>query len=113
MVDRSAREPGALRNSAVPLTDPHPKGAQNAREARLPSNPRGAEFASLAALASAPPPSLLRSIQAKSSGQADTSAHTNDEKALVYQLGKINLVVNQLPNSFSMSPPGNSLSDAR
>lgn len=113
MVDRSDREPGALRNSAVQLTDPRPKDAQNAGEVRLPSNPQGAEFASLAALASAPPSSLLYSIQAKGSGQADTNSPTNDNKPLVYQLGTINLVINRLPNNFSVSSPGNSLSDAR
>jgi hypothetical protein len=75
MVDRSDREPGALRNSGVHLTDPRPMDAQNAGEVRLSSNPRGAEFASLATLASAPPSSLLYSIQAKGSGQADTSSH--------------------------------------
>jgi hypothetical protein len=58
MVDRSDREPEALRNSAVHSSNPLPMDAQSAGEARLPSNPQGAEFASLAALASAPPSSL-------------------------------------------------------
>ena len=113
MVDRNDRESAALRNSGVQASSPYPRDAQNPAQVRLLSNPRGAEFASLAALASAPPPSLLHSIQAKGSGQADTSSHTNDDKALVYQLGKINLVANQLPNSFSVSSPGNGLPDAR
>jgi hypothetical protein len=111
MVERSDREPGALRNSAVQVTDPHRKDAQNAGEVRLPSNPQGAEFASLAALASAPPPSLFYPIQAKASGREDASSLTN--KALVYQLGKISFVINRLPDSFSVSSPRNSLSDAR
>ena len=113
MVDSSDREPGALRNSAVHLTGPHPMDVQNGGEVRLSSNPRGAEFASLANLASTPPSSLLYSIQAKGSGQADTSSLTNDNKAVVCQLGTINLVINRLPNSFSVSSPRNSLSDAR
>ena len=116
MVDRSDREPGALRNSAVQSTNPRPTGALNAGVARPPSNPRGAEFASLAALASAPPPSLLYSIKAKGSGQADRGSLSNDNKALVYQVGTIDLVINRLPNSFSVSSvssPGNSLSNAR
>jgi len=113
MVERRDLEPGALRNSAVQLTNPHPTDAQNAEKVLLPSNPRGAELASLAVLASAPPASLLYSIQAKGSGQAETSSLTNGNKALVYQLGTINLVINQLPSSFSLSSPGNSLPDAR
>jgi hypothetical protein len=111
MVDRRDREPGALRNSAVQLTDPHPKDAQNAGEVRPP--PQGAEFASLAVLASAPPSSLYYSIQAKGSGQADSSSLSNDDKALVYQVGTMNFVLNRLPDSFSVSSPRNSLSGAR
>jgi hypothetical protein len=113
MVDRRDREPGVLRNSAVHLTDPHPMHVQNAGEVRLSSNPRGAELASLAALASAPPSSLVYSIRDKGSGRADTSSLPNDSKAVVYQLGTINLVINRLPNSFSVSSASNSLSDAR
>jgi hypothetical protein len=113
MVDRSDREPEGLRNSAVQSTNPLPIEAQSAGEARLPSNPRGAEFASLVALASAPPSSLLYSIQAKGSGKADTSSHTNDNKVFICQLGRVNLVINHLPNSFSVSSARNSLSDAR
>ena len=86
---------------------------QSAGEARLPSNPQGAEFASLAALASAPPSSLLYSIQAKGSGKADTSSHTNDNKVFIYQLGSVSFVINRLPDSFSVSSPRDSLSDAR
>lgn len=115
MVDRSDRELGALRTSAVQSIGPNPT-PQNAGEARLPSNPRGAEFASLAALASAPPSSLLYSIKTKGPGQADTSSLSNDNRALVYQVGTINFVINRLPNNFSVSSvssPGNSLSDAR
>jgi hypothetical protein len=116
MVDSRDREPDALRNSAVQLSDPHPKDAQRAGEVRLPSNPRGAEFAFLAALASAPPSSLLYSIKTKGPGQADTSSLSNDNRALVYQVGTINFVINRLPNNFSVSlvsSPGKSLSDAR
>jgi hypothetical protein len=112
MVDRSDRELGALRTSAVQSTGPNPT-ALNTGEARLPSNPRGAEFT---ALASVPPSSLLYSIKTKGSGQADTSSLSNDKKALVYQVGTINFVINRLPNNFSVSSvssPGNSLSDAR
>jgi hypothetical protein len=106
MVDRSA-----LRNSAAQSTNPTDE--QNTGEVRPPTNLRGAEFASLATLAAAPASSLLYSIKAKDSGQADTSSLTNDNKALVYQVGTISFVVNRLPNSFSVSSPGNSLSDAR
>ena len=113
MVDRSDREPEALRNSAVQSTNPLPIDAQSAGEARLPPNPQGAEFASLVALASAPPSSLYYSIQAKTSGKAGTSSHTNDNRAFVYQLGTVNLVIKHLPNSFSVPSAGNSLSDAR
>lgn len=116
MVDRSNREPGALRNPAVPWLNPHPTNALDAEETSLPSNPRGAEFASLAALASAPPSSLLYSVQAKGSGRADNGSLSNDNKALVYQVGTINFVINRLPNNFSVSSvssPGNSLSNAR
>jgi hypothetical protein len=115
MADRSDRQLGALRTSPVQSTGPN-LTAQNTGEARLPSNPRGAEFASLAALASAPASSLLYSIKTKGSGQADTSSLSNDNKALVYQVGTINFVINRLPNNFSVSSvssPGNSLSDAR
>jgi hypothetical protein len=113
MVDRSDREPEGLRNSPVQSANPFPIEAQSAGKASLRSNPRGAEFASLAALASAPPSSLLYSIQAKGSGEADTSSHTNDNRAFIYQLGRVNLVINHLPNSFSVSSARNSLSDAR
>jgi hypothetical protein len=113
MVDRSDREPEALRNSAVQSSNPLPIDAQSAGEARLPSNPQGAEFASLAALASAPPSSLYYSIQAKGSGKADTSSLTNENRTLVYQLGSVSFVINRLPDSFSVSSPRNSLSDTR
>jgi hypothetical protein len=113
MVDRSDREPAALRNSGVQMNSPHPTDAQTPGQVRLPFNPRGAEFASLAALTSAPPSSLLYSIQAKGSGQADSSSLSNDNKALVYQVGTINFVLNRLPDSFSVSSPRNSLSGAR
>jgi hypothetical protein len=59
---------------------------------------------------------LLYSIQAKGSGQADRGSLSNDNKALVYQVGTVDLVINRLPNSFSVSSvssPGNSLSNAR
>jgi hypothetical protein len=115
MVDRSDRELGALRTSAVQSTGPNPT-SRNTGEARLPSNPRGAEFASLTALASAPPSSVLYSIKTKGSGQADTSSLSNDNRAVVYQVGTINFVINRLPNNFSLSSvssPGISLSDAR
>jgi hypothetical protein len=113
MVDRSDREPAALRNSGVQVNSPHPTDAQTPGQVRLPFNPRGAEFDSLAALASAPPSSLFYSIQAKGSGQADSSSLTNDNRALVYQLGTISFMINRLPDSFSVSSPRNSLSDAR
>jgi hypothetical protein len=112
MVDRSDREPAALRTSAVSSTSPNPT-AQNTGKARAPSNLRGAEFVSLAALASAPPSSVLYSIKTKGSGQADTSSLSNDNKALVYQVGTINFVLNRLPDSSSVSSPRNSLSDPR
>ena len=113
MVDRSDREPAALRNSGVQVSSPYPTDAQNPGQVRLPFNPPGAEFASLAALASAPPSSLLYSIQPKGSGHADARSLTDDNKAVVYQLGTINFVINRLPDSFSVSSPRNSLPDAR
>jgi hypothetical protein len=113
MVDRSDREPAALRNSGVQVNSPHPTDAQTPGQLRLPFNPRGPEFDSLTALASAPPSSLFYSIQAKGSGQADSSSLTNDNRALVYQLGTISFMINRLPDSFSVSSPRNSLSDAR
>jgi len=112
MVDRSDRELGALRTSTVQSIGPNPT-PQNAGVARLPSNPRGAEFTSLAALASAPPSSVLYPIKTKGSGQADTSSLSNENRALVYQVGTINFVLNRLPDRFSVSSPRNSLSGAR
>ena len=114
IVDRSDLERGTLRNSTIQSTKPTDE--QNTGEVRPPTNPRGAEFASLAALAAAPPSSLFYSIPAKGSGQAGTSSLTNDNKALVYQRGTINFVINRLPNNFSVSSvssPENRLSDAR
>jgi hypothetical protein len=114
MVDRSDFERDPLRNSAIQSTKPTDE--QNTGEVCPPTNPRGAEFASLAALASAPPSSLLYLIKTKGLGQADTSPVSNDNRALVYQVGAFNFVINRLPNNFSVSSvssPGNSLSDAR
>jgi hypothetical protein len=113
MVDRSDLERSTPGNSTILLTNPRPTGSLNGARVLLPSNPRATEYASLAALASAPPSSLLNSIQAKSSGQADSSSLRNDNKAFVYQLGTINLVINRLPNSFSVWSAGSSLSNAR
>jgi hypothetical protein len=114
MVDRSARELSAPRNSAIHLSNPRITNLQGAGKAPLPSNPRGAEYASLAALASAPPPWLLHSVEAKGLGQqTDTSSQTIEKKTLVYQLGTISLMMNQLPNSFSVSSPGGSLPGAQ
>jgi len=113
MVERRDLEPGALRNSAVQLTNPHPTDAQNAEKVLLPSNPKGPEFASLAALASAPPSSLLYSIQAKGSARANAGSPASDNKDFVYQFGTVNLVINGLPNRFSVSSAGKNLSGAR
>jgi hypothetical protein len=46
-------------------------------------------------------------------GQADTRSLTKHNGVFVYQFGKINLVVNRLPNSFSVPSLSHSLSDAR
>jgi hypothetical protein len=114
MVDRSARELSAPRNSAIHLSNPPLTNLQGAGRATLPSNPRGTEYASLAALASAPPPWLLHSVEAKGLGQqTDTSSQTIEKKTLVYQLGTISLMMNQLPNSFSVASPGGRLPSAR
>ena len=113
MVDRSHLDAETLRNSATQSFNPDPTDAQNAGEARLPSNPRGAEFASLAALASAPSSSLLYSIQAERSGRGGTYSLSKDNKAFVYQFGTVNLVINQLPNSFSVSPAASRGAGAR
>jgi hypothetical protein len=79
---------------------------RNSASATLSAKPRGAEFSSLAALASTPSPSLLHPIQTKygslSSGQIDTSLPSSDSCTVVYQLGRINIAVNQLPDSFSL-----------
>lgn len=87
---------------------------RNSASTALSANPRGAEFSSLAALASTPSPSLLHPIQTKyasmSSGQRDPSLPSNDSGAVVYQLGRMNLVVNHLPDSFSL---GHTMSGAR
>jgi hypothetical protein len=82
--------------------------------AGLSANSRGAQFSSLAALASTPSPSLLRAMQRKyasmSAGQTDTKLPSNDSRAVVYQLGRVNLVINHLPDSFSL---GHSMSGSR
>jgi hypothetical protein len=113
MVDRSDLEPSALRNSAAQLTNPHPTDGQNAGKVLLPSNPRGPEYASLAALASAPSSSRPYAMQAKRSGQTHTNSPAGDNKALGYQVGPVNFVINGLPSSFSVSSPGSSLPGAR
>jgi hypothetical protein len=85
---------------------------RNSASAALSANSRGTEFSSLAALASTPSPSLLRAIQRKyaymSAGRTDTKLPSNDSSAVVYQLGRVNLVINHLPDSFSLgdSMPG-------
>jgi hypothetical protein len=87
---------------------------RNSASAVLSANPRGAEFSSLAALASTPLPSLLHRTQTKyaslGSGQTDSSLPSNDSSAVVYQLGRVNIVVNQLPDSFSL---GHTMSGTR
>lgn len=76
----------------------------------LPFNLRGPNFCSLAALSSTLPASWLYRRQSKyvsdSSEPADSRSLTGDNGLLVYQIGKIKLVVNQLPNSFSVSSSG-------
>jgi hypothetical protein len=87
---------------------------RNSASGSLSANPRGAEFSSLAALASTPSPSLLRPMQTKyasmSSGQTDTKLPSNDSGTVVYQLGRVNLVINHLPDSFYL---GHSMSVSR
>jgi hypothetical protein len=87
---------------------------RNSAGARLSANPRGAEFSSLTALASTPSPSLLRPMQTKyasmTAGQTDTKLPSNDSGAVVYQLGRVNFVINHLPDSFSL---GHSMSGSR
>lgn len=106
MVYRGCLEPGALGNSTVPLTNPHPTDSQSEGKVLPPSNPRDAELASLAALASAPSSSLPYSIQTKVTGQADPLSPAGDNKFLVYKFGKLNFVIHGLPNSFSVSSAG-------
>ena len=112
MLDRGDLEPGAYGNSTVQLTNPHPADSQKAGKVLLPCDLRGIEYTSLAVLASAPQ-SLLSTVQAKDSPQADTISLTNNSKAVVYRFGGIDFEVNQLPSSFSMSSPGNGLPGTR
>jgi hypothetical protein len=49
----------------------------------------------------------------RTSAVSSTSSLSNDNKALVYQVGTINFVLNRLPDSSSVSSPRNSLSDPR
>jgi hypothetical protein len=98
-----------------PIEDVSSYGStRNSASAALSANPRGAEFSSLAALASTPSPSLLHAMQRKyasmSAGQTDTKLPSNDSCAVVYQLGRVNIVVNRLPDSFSL---GDSMSGSR
>jgi len=111
MVDRSERESSALQNSATQPFNPLTAGQHN--KVLLPSDSRGSEYASLAALASSPSSSLLNTLQAKGAGPIDTGSRARDNKPVVYRLGAVNLVINGLPDSFSVSSVSSSVAGAR
>jgi hypothetical protein len=113
MVDRSELQIGALPNSAAQVINPHSADQHSAGKVLLPSESQGSEFASLAVLASAPSPSLLCAIQAKGLVHTDAAPAVSGNKALIYQLGAVNLVINGLPYSFSVSSVGSSVAGAR
>jgi len=107
MVDRSERESSGLQDSATQPFNPLTAGQHN--KVLLPSDSRGSEYASLAALASSS--SLLNTLQAKGARPIDTRA--GDNKPVVYKLGAVNLVINGLPDSFSVSSAGGGVTGAR
>jgi len=109
MVDRSERESSGLQDSATQPFNPLTVGQHN--KVLLPSDSRGSEYASLAALASSPSSSLLNTLQAKGARPIDTRA--GDNKPVVYKLGAVNLVINGLPDSFSVSSAGGGVTGAR
>lgn len=113
MVDRRELEPSAPPNSATQFTSPPLTDQRKAEKVLLPSSPRDAELASLAALASAPSSSLPHSTQAKVTGQADSPSPAGDNKSFVYKFGKLNFVINGLPNSFSVSSAGSNAAFGR
>jgi len=110
MVDRSELESSALQNAAIQPVNPPAAGQHNA--VLLPSDSRGSEYASLAALASAPSSPLLNAAQG-GSGHTDSGSRLKDNKAVVYQLGAVNFVINGLPDSFSVSSAASGVAAAR
>jgi hypothetical protein len=104
MVDRKELEPSSLEISA---TQPDKAGQHNT--ILLPSDMRGSEYASLAALASAPSSPLINAVQ----GEPGHTGSSPRAKAVIYQLGTINLVINGLPNSFSVSSAASGAAEAR
>jgi hypothetical protein len=111
MVDRSERESNALQNAEIQPVIPQAAGQHKA--ILLPSDSRGSEYASLAALASYPSSSLLNTLQAKGAGPIDTGSRAGDSKPVVYKLGAVNLVINGLPDSFSVPSAGSGVAAAR
>src|SRR5262249_32722317 len=111
MVDRSERESSALQNAAIQTVNPQAAGQH--RALLLPSDSRGSEYALLAVFASSPSSSLLSAVQAKSAGPTDTGSHTGDNTPVVYKLGSVNLVINGIPDSFSVSSSGSGVGAAR
>lgn len=108
MVDRGNVGFGAPSGPAIHFANLHPVDTPNPPDVKPPLIVQGAEYASLAALASAPPSSLLKSTRINSAERTHESARANADKALVYRLGTLNLVINRLPGRFSLSSPANS-----
>lgn len=104
MIDRGNVEPDTLAGPAV-RANVRPSNPPNPAEPSSQSIPRGPEYTSLAALASAPPSTLLNSVRTKSPEQANDGSLPNDNKAFVYRLGALDLVINRLPGRFSISSP--------
>lgn len=111
MVDRSELKLGALQNSAAQPANPDSTGQHS--PILITSDSRGSEYASLAALASAPSSSQLSAIQAKGAGDTDVGSQAGANKALVYQVGAINFMLNSLPDSFSVSSAGSHMASGR
>jgi len=104
MVDRSELEPNALENSATQSVK-----AGQPKMILVPSDSRGSEYASLAALSSTPSSPLINAVQ----GEPGHTGSSSRARAVIYQLGAVNFVINGLPNSFSVSSAASGVTGAR
>jgi hypothetical protein len=109
MIDSSEFDLGTPQISATQSVNPQ---APRQHCAVLPAGSRGSEYASFATLASAPSAPLLDAVQSWA-GILGSSFRGKDNKAVIYQLGPVNLVVNSLPNSFSVSSAANGAAETR